>query len=81
MAQTDCLHSILETFNQHLVQIAFEMADLQSFWYLTIDRLSIHYHVPMFVNSAWPHSVDRRNEYRPKGYDAVHLGSNGRYGL
>ena len=31
------------------------------------------------VNSAWPSLRGRRNEYQPKGGDALQLGSKGRY--
>jgi len=53
------------------------------------DRVRVQFAVPYIylsvypathANSAWPSLHVRRNEYQPKGDDALQLGSKGRYG-
>ena len=45
-----------------------------------VKSISVYNQSPRSTQPG-PPSVDRRNEYQPKGGDAVWLGSKGRYGL
>ena len=61
-------------------QVSTGMGDQSGVQLLVWEPISVYNQSPRSTQPGHP-SVGRRNEYQPKGGDALRLGSKGRYGL